>query len=144
MEHNSNVEQYFRISENFLPTDWMIISQSEDYAIILGKGFHQLMGNFLEQYDADSEYIFNKKSNKVIKIPDIFLVKEKKVFTTEFTSIIDYPLREEQNLELQEWVEKYQETHSNLSVYYEDEDIKIYRIHQEPEQKDIVDKIWGN
>lgn len=148
MERNINVEQYFKITKAFKPTEWMIVSQDEGYAVVSGQGYHLLMGDFLENYDPEfydsaNPYLFFKKDATFTKTPDIFLFQEKKVFTTQFTAIIDYPLREKQNEELQQWVDKYKLNHSNLSIYYEDNNIRIYRIHQEVPRAETLGKIWG-
>lgn len=47
MEHDANVEQYLRISQQFTPTTWMIVSQEEGYALAMGKGFHLMLQDFL-------------------------------------------------------------------------------------------------
>ena len=143
MEYNSNVEQYLKISKMFIPTDWMIVSQQEGYAVVMGKGYHLMMGDFLENFSPASKDLIDKSSNIIVKTPDIFLYQEKNVFLTTFTKEIDYPLRKVQDEQLQTWVDKYKETHSNLSIFYEDKNIKIYRIHQQLTDDEVQSKIWG-
>ncbi|HEY8804696.1 MAG TPA: hypothetical protein VIM42_06230, partial [Clostridium sp.] len=144
MEYNSNVEQYLKISKEFIPSNWMIVSQSEGYAVVMGKGYHLILGDFLNYFNPQAKYLIDKRTNIVVKTPDIFLYQEKNVFVTTFIRDIDYPLRRVQDQELQTWVVKYKKTHSNLSIYYEDKNTRIYRIHQELTRTDIQSKIWGS
>lgn len=144
MEYNSNVEQYLKISKEFIPSNWMIVSQSEGYAVVLGKGYNMMLSDFLTNFNPQSKYLIDKRTNIVVATPDIFLYQEKNVFVTTFTSEINYPLRKIQDGELQIWVLKYKKTHSNLSIYYEDKNTRIYRIHQGLKSVDIQSRIWGS
>lgn len=144
MEYNSNVEQYLKISKELIPTNWMIVSQSEGYAVVLGKGYNMMLSNFLTNFNPKSKYLIDKSTNIVVATPDIFLYQEKNVFVTTFTTEINYPLRKIQDGELQTWVLEYKKTHSNLSIYYEDKNTRIYRIHQGTTSDDIQSKIWGS
>ena len=44
---------------------------------------------------------------------------------------------------LERWVAKYRETHDNLSVYYQDDFIEIYHIHQPKSKEEFFQQIWG-
>lgn len=153
MEHNANEEQYLRISEMLNPTEWMIVSQIEGYSVVKGKGYHLLMGDFLKNFDPenvyyDSEnekyYLINKKTGIPDKTQDIFLFEEKNVFTTQFSNgVYNYSLRRIENQKLQQWVYKYMAKYSNISIFYEDNNIRIYRIHQGTSRDESLSKIWG-
>lgn len=153
MERNANEEQYLRISKLLTPTEWMIVSQIEGYSVVKGKGYHILMEDFLRNFDPenvyyDSEnekyYLINKKTGKPDKTQDIFLFEEKNVFTTQFSNVVyNYSLRRIENQKLQQWVYKYMAIHSNLSIFYEDNDMRIYRIHQGTSRDESLSKIWG-
>ncbi len=144
MEYDSNVEQYFKITSICRATEWMIVSQDEGYAVVLGTGYHMLAQDFLNNYDPTTSQLIDKKTEKVLKTKDIFIYTEKNVFKTDFDTMVKiYETRERQKPLLAEWVKKYKETHSNLSLFYEDKNIIIYRIHQEESKAVKFNRIWG-
>jgi hypothetical protein len=150
MEYNSNVEQYLRIRNMLRPTEWTIISDiaGEDggYDLVLGAGYHTHLFDFLSMYnpEAKTQYLTNMNNGDEEKSFDVFIFHEKKVFKTHFEQLSQiYLNREADNRELLNWIEKYKENHSNLSIFYEDENIRIYRIHQGAAREDVNTTIWG-
>lgn len=147
MEYDSNVEQYLRISSMLTPTEWLIVSQNEGYSLALGKGFHLLVKDFITLFDPEQKYLINKKTHSIYKMADIFIYQEKKVFTTDFENLKqEYARRKVDNIQLENWIQRYRKNHSNLTLFYEDENIKIYRIHQvfAEDQNENLKKIWGS
>lgn len=145
MERNDTVEQYFRISSSFTPTSWMIVSEIEGYSEVMGKGYHYMLGDFLKDFNPASKKLYCKPEHMVVKTPDIFLYKEKIVYRTPFhNKDYDYDKRAEHYKALQKWVDKYKLNHSNLSVYYEDKNLIIYRIRQKTSKSETQSKIWDN
>ena len=153
MESNANIKGYLSISTEFLPTEWMIVSQEEGYALCFGIGNHLLVRNFLAGYNPTDKQLVYRDAGGEQKLvtPDTFIFYEKKVFKPiiyggasygELTAIIDR--REKEMPKLLDWINKYKETHNNLSIYYEDENLRIYRIHIEPTKKDQFETLWGN
>jgi hypothetical protein len=144
MERDSNVEQYFRITSQYRATEWMMVSQDEGYAVVMGTGYHMLVHNFLNAYDPTKFYLIDKATKQILKTQDIFIYYEKSIFTTGFdtmkkiyeTRLLDQPL-------LAQWIKSYGEKHKNLSIFYEDRDIIIYKIHQATSKSDRFLKIWG-
>lgn len=141
MEYDSGVEQYLRISTMLQPTEWMAVSQEEGYAVVYGKGYHLMLGEFLEMYDP------NDKELKGCP-PDVFIYYEKKVFWPDLSNnILDYSKyerREQENKELKIWLETYEKRYDNISTFYEDENLKIVRIQQTLDREEELEKIWGN
>ncbi|PKM87468.1 MAG: hypothetical protein CVU87_09510 [Firmicutes bacterium HGW-Firmicutes-12] len=140
MEYESGVEQYLHISTMLRPTEWMIVSQEEGYSLVYGKGYHLMLENFLELYNP---YVKELKGCPV----DIFIYHEKKVFWPDLdSSIMDYSIyenREIQNQKIKEWLDIYEKNHDNLNTFYEDDNLKIVRIHQAPSLEEKNQTIWG-
>jgi hypothetical protein len=135
MEYESGVEQYLRISSTLRRTEWMIVSQEEGYALVYSRGYHMMLGDFLKTYDPRAEKLEGCP-------PDIFIYHEKRVFRANREKSI-YDQREKENQQLKEWLAIYEKTHDNLSLFYEDENLKIARIHQPVTREETFQKIWG-
>lgn len=145
MEYDSSVEQYLRISSTFRPTEWMIVSQVEGYALTYGKGYHLMLPDFLT-IDPSGEkllYVSNGQESELDEY-DIFIFHEKKVFRSLEEMEAVYDKREIENKALKDWLEKYQKAHDNLTVYYEDENIAVYRIYQPASEDQNFERIWNN
>lgn len=146
MQRNSAVEQYLRITKEFRPTEWMIVSPVEGYALSLGIGYHLMLGDFLNWYNpADKRlaHIVNGQKEYLLT-PDTFIFKEKKLFVVDM-SIMEPILKQrvEEYKRLDEWVKKYRTTHDNISIYYEDDDLQVFRIHQPKSREKVFKEIWG-
>jgi hypothetical protein len=151
MEYNENVEQYLKIKNMLRPFEWTVVSDmgaaDGGYDLVLSSGNHTQLSAFLTIYNPEEsgEFLTNQDTGELERTPDIFIYHEKNVFKTNFESLQNrYLKREEYNENLLKWVEKYRQNHSNLSVFYEGENIRIYRIHQEPNREDINKNIWGS
>lgn len=145
MERDSHVEQYLKIAENYKPSEWMIVSQEEEYALVLGTGFHMFVGDFIKDFSTNSKILKYKdeKNNKAIKIPDIFIYYEKKVFRSEYIEMKEvYDKREAEKPALMNWIEAYKRNTGNIQVFYEDEALIIYWIHTPFTKKDNFEEIW--
>lgn len=130
MQWDSDIEQYLAISNKYLPDTWMIVSDEEDYSIVLGKGFHFYITGFLPynprglkkaEWYTFPEYIF------------IYYHKELyKVSTKNSIYVIEKPIyqrREKEQKELAQWLTTYRSYHKNIQVFYEDRHLRVYRIH---------------
>ena len=147
MEHDSSVEQYLRINGNFRPTEWMIVSQEEGYALVYGKGYHLMMQDFLAWYDPAEKELTHWVNGvpEVLVTPDIFIYEEKRLFRTDLdmeSLDIIYARREKEQTGLTEWLERYRDSHDNLSIFYEDDDLRIWRIHQPATKEADFRKLW--
>lgn len=150
MQRDSMVEQYLRISSDFRPTEWMIVSAEEGYALALGRGYHLMLGDFLSWYNPEEEKLARLVDGRedVLATPDVFIFKEKNLFRVDEASIkaIMEPVLERRAEEyrlLDRWLEKYTASHDNASVYYEDQDIQVIRISQPKSNDEKFREIWG-
>jgi hypothetical protein len=134
MEYDSSVEQYLKIRKMFSNNDWMIVSHEEGYAMVLGSGFHLMMTDFLNWYDPEEKQIgkWNNGQFEVLKTPEIFIYHQKKFFDVnmEAMKIINERKKKEER-EIIKWIEAYSKKHTNITIFYEDEELEIFRIHQE-------------
>jgi len=147
MEYNSSVEQYLRISKNYRATEWLIVSQEEGYALVLGKGWHLMTQDFLKGYKPENgELIGNDSDSTKINVPDVFLYIEKNIYPTYKNMDVlkvRYERRVRESAEMKQWIAKYNEINGNQEVYFEDENIIIYHMHQAPAQSEITDRVLG-
>lgn len=133
MQYDSMVEQYLRINEEFRPTEWMIVSQEEGYALVLGRGWHMMLGDFLRWYNPEDRYLTRRFSDRIdiLDTPDIFIFTEKRMFRANFKEMEPILARREKEYRmLDQWFEIYRATHNDMSIYYEDANIKVMHIQQ--------------
>ena len=145
MEHDSSVEQYLRISRTFRPTEWMIVSQEEGYALVYGKGYHLMMQDFLAWYNPEEKKLTRwvNGTPEVLVTPDIFIYEEKRIFRADLETLNKiYERREREKAELAAWLRRYRACHDNISIFYEDDDLRIWHIHQPPTREETFRKIW--
>jgi len=152
MHNNVNVEQYLNISSSFRPKSWWLVSpQYEDYAIVLGRGYLVYADEFVNMYNPKGEKLTKWGSEEPdTELPeDIFIFYEKDVFkVSEDVGVYvvlkpDYERREKLKEDIRDWIEKYQESHDNISVYFEDDNLKVFRIHNPVPQEQEFARIWG-
>lgn len=126
MEHGENIEQYFSIRNEHLPKTWMIVSQAEGYAVVLGTGFHMHLGDFLQLYKAEEKLVKKELAQ------DIFIFKEKNIFQVNQSNDIYtrlapiYERRKEEYDALEEWISVKQDAGSDLTIYFENENIQVF------------------
>ncbi|NTW06208.1 MAG: hypothetical protein HGA27_08860, partial [Peptococcaceae bacterium] len=149
MEYDSVVEQYLRISEEFRPTEWIIVSNEEGYSLAMGKGYHMMLGDFIKDYSPEDVHLSRRISGKVemLTTPDIFIFKEKKMLQVKITGAenaldIIYNRRAREYSALDIWLEKYRIKHKNMTVYYEDQNIQVFQIHQPKTKKALFEELW--
>ncbi len=133
MQPDNMVEQYLRISSEFRPTEWMIVSADEGYALALGQGYHMHLGDWLRSYSATGERLRSETTagQEVMLTPHIFLFREKVVFWADFDHLTAlYQQRTDEYLQLERWLREYGSAHDNLSLFYEDDTLEIWRINQ--------------
>lgn len=145
MERDVSVEAYLKIKQNYLPSTWMIVSQEEGYAMVLGSGYHMLVRNFINDIYLDNKTSrLMKKTGEPVNVEDVFIFYEKHVFRSLYTEIKDvYDRREKEMPQLLDFIKMYENRSSTISVYYEDSDLRIYHIHEELSQEDKFQKIWN-
>lgn len=75
--------------------------------------------------------------------PDIFIYQEKRLFRTGFENLQEvYQRREREMVALEDWLRRYRATHRNISLFYEDEDLRIWHIHQPASKEEEFRNIW--
>ena len=147
MEYNSCVDQYLRISRNFRATEWLIVSQEEGYALVLGKGWHLMTQDFLANYNPENGALIGSGNDKTkINVPDVFIYVEKSIYETykKMDALkVQYARRVKESALMQQWMQKYIEINGNQEIYFEDENIVIYHLHQASAQSELTDKVLG-
>lgn len=146
MQYDTTIEQYLQIRADHTPTDWLIVSTEEGYALSIGRGWHMHLGDFLEAYDPGNKRLSALVDGTVqtLTVSDIFLFSEKNPYPVDIDTMEPVIERHEQEYaRLEQWVEEYDQVHNNLDVYYEDQNIIIYQIHQTQTQADRFREIWG-
>lgn len=150
MQYDSMVEQYLLISQEFRPTQWMIVSSEEEYPLALGKGYHLMLGDFIKWYNPEDSRLAREVDSRieVMSTEDIFIFEEKKILEVKVSGAEEvlmerYQRRAEEYQKLASWVEKFKAANGNLSIYYEDSDVRVYRIHQPKSREEKFKEIWG-
>jgi hypothetical protein len=121
------------------------------YAIAYGQGFIDYIGDFLNNNNPEDKrisYVF-KGERVEVKDQDVFIFTQKKIFRTDVPSLRDLPslqaqydMEEMEKPKIEDWIRRYSKTHDNISVFYEDDDIAVYRIHQPPTRDEVMNTIW--
>lgn len=149
MQYNSVVEQYLRISEEFRPTQWALAASEENYAICLGKAWHLRLSDLLS-FNPGGKPLARQVDGReeVLSTRDVFIIMEKNMFRNmvsgaEKEQEAIYEKRAREYLELGRWLERYRSTHDNLSLFYEDADIQVFRIHQPRAREEEFRELWG-
>lgn len=146
MQYNAGVEQYLRISREHRPATWLMVSDEEGYALAYGRGWHLMVGDFLERVDPAAEELVYRGpgASEPLDHEWIFLFHERVPYHVplpEAEAIVPRRLDEERRL--LEWVAVYASAHQNIEVYYEDDDIVVWLIRQPIPQSERFRQIWG-
>lgn len=146
MLYDAEVNQYMRIINQCSPCTYSIVSNSEGYALTLGRGWHIQLKDFHAWFDPYRSVLTKKNEDGTLADPDendYFIFIQKKLFIVDMDIMkIELENRAVWYTELEEWVKEYQKSHNNISVFYEDDDIVVYQIKQ-PKKTTEFEKIWG-
>ncbi len=145
MERDVSVEEYLKIKRSFLPSTWMIVSQEEGYAMVLGSGYHMMVRNFIDDVQLDSKTLrLIDKTGKPINVEDVFIFYEKNVYRSFYVELTEvYDRREKEMPQLLALIETFEKRSNSITVYYEDANLRIYHIHEEHSKAEKFDKIWN-
>lgn len=157
LERNTDTEQYIRISKNYMASTWMIASSWHKYALVFGKGFHIYMESLLKFDPATLKYSPAAGESELFWSDlqkNIFIFQPKNIYrVNDFYDTEVYTLEEEKTYKkqvvekplLEEWVKTYQQYHSNMRVFYEDENLRVLYIEKndEDEKEKIWKQLWG-
>lgn len=117
-----------RIDRRFEPYTWTLVSYGQEFPMVLKRGFHLAASDFVERYDP---------AEPVLRVPTrhVFIIVEKMPHSFEINAWARRFDRAEVEQRLQAWVFLYQASHSDVSVFLEDENVRVYQI--ERSQRDI-------
>lgn len=146
------IEQYLRISSQFRPKTWWIVTANQwDYGIIEGSGFMISAGDYLEVYDPQKPALTKYGESAADKtIPeDIFIFIDREIFKVDPANSI-YPLmapgyenREMLSVGLEEWVERYSGTRKDIPIFYDSEELRVYHLHIPRVKEEKFRELWG-
>ena len=146
IEYNSAVGIYFQVKRDYPLFNWTLVAPVEQYQEALGYGFHYELWEFVEDFSLDDA----KDPNFDIPIPTgyIFIYVEKvplRIWTNHeldatqerFRGPTETYYRDADNrAKLEEsiwiWCETYMKTHDNMTEYYEDDVLKVYKVEHDP------------
>lgn len=143
MQSEASMRQYFRINQEYRPTEWLIVSQEEGYALVLGRGWHLMTGDFITRCLPDKEKIIDIGTGEFLEHEHIFIFHEKNVFAPEHIKEEILARRLVEEKELEKWIQTYCLYHTDCEVYYEDDDLAVYVIHQIKSNKEKFEELWG-
>ena len=145
MQHDAMVNQYLRLSKEYTPTTWMMVSSEEGYDWALGRGWHMHLNEFADNYSPATQKIYRLDNPKaVLEIQNIFIIIEKEMLRPPFKEMETILARREYYYgKLETWAKQYARFHNNLQTYYEDDKIKVYHIRQVEEKDESLAEIWG-
>lgn len=151
-EYDAAAENYLIIKNNFPFRDWTIIAPPEQLPQTIGYGWHMEILRFVQKYSL--EQASDPKFDIPIPSRHVFLYTEKRPLhldrhVTDEDALkelepegddpfMQYYRNREQRAVLQakaiKWMEEYRKTHPDVSVFYEDDNMRIYHIYHEPEK----------
>lgn len=154
VEYDQAAEAFIRIKSDFTknPEDtrnWYVVSTDPQFAQVIGYGWYEEGYNFTHDYT--KEQVADPNFQFEFPVNHIFIFVEKKPILYDQMITVEYgekelePLGDDPFMQFYQdgnnraimeghiWMlaEAYAESHSNVSIYYEDDDFKIYRIYQE-------------
>ncbi|KLU66427.1 hypothetical protein DEAC_c18260 [Desulfosporosinus acididurans] len=132
MQYDMEINEYLRISKEFAPAEWTLVGSEDEYDLALGRGWDIYIGDFLKWYNPESAKLVKTDGGKYepLVAKDLFIFLQKKLFRVEGEAMKPILLQREKNyLALEKWIEKYSKVHNNCDIYYEDNYIVIYHIH---------------
>ncbi len=122
MEYNDIAFVTYQLSKEHRPYTWTTISYVQSYPKALGKGFHVNAQEFLFRYDPDEHYL------KVGGTQWVYIFVEN--VSHPFIGMDEwyYRWRSDIHEQLKSWIEYYQMSHDNISIYLENELVTVYKI----------------
>ncbi|RME83747.1 MAG: hypothetical protein D6775_07320, partial [Caldilineae bacterium] len=140
-EPESLARALYRIKSEHLAYSWTVVGYQEALPQVLGRGYFLSWEEFLRRYDP-VEYRFDPRAPE-LAVPTryVFILTERRIFVGPEDTAVDTLKRAELQVQLQEWVERYQQFHDDMSVYYEDPSAVVYQIYRSPEvERKIIEE----
>ena len=116
-----------RIDRSFQPYTWTLVSYGQEFPMVLKRGFHLPAVEFLDRYDPADRVV-------PIPTPHIFVVVEKTPHPFQVNAWARLFDRAEVEQRLQTWVFLYQASHPKVSVFLEDEHVRVYHLERSAEE----------
>lgn len=137
MEWDSSVEAYLSINRAYLPKTWMIVSDEEGYAEVLGSGYHMYISDLVSHYDPVDAPItrIGDAARSLDIAPDIFIFYQKNIFelppSNSVYSVMEpkYKERKAERVLLQDWLNKCIAAHHDVTVFYQDKNLIVFHLH---------------
>jgi len=146
IEYNSAVSIYYRVKKDYPRYDWTLVAPVEQYQEAFGYGYHYELWKFNE--DFTMEDALNPAFDIPIPTTYIFIYVEKvplRIWTNNELATTpeghkgkteihyrDAAGRAKLEKSMWEWCEAYLKTHDNMTVFYEDEVLKVYKVVHDP------------
>lgn len=149
MQSDESVEQYLRIARGYPPTEWLMVSGPEGYALVLGKGWHLQIEDFLERYPATRPLYRpggdQGDGGEGLSVPHVFLFVDKETFRRPVIAGAPPRADDRELMErLQLWAETYGRDHGDLEVFYEGETLTVYHIQRDMTPEEHFRRVWGD
>ncbi len=127
-EYDTVALKIYDIKQEHLAYTWTIVGTTEVLPHILGRGWYLNADYFLQNYSPETYRYDPKEPALSVPTEYVYIVVEKNVFAAPSTAknLIKRAMTEQA---LWDWCRTYERLHDNMAVYYEDNDIVIYRIH---------------
>lgn len=151
MQWESATRAYLKIASMQLPMTWTIFSNSQDYALVYGNGWHQYLRTLIDEYDPTGTPITRVGQDEYDPdvTPWMYVIQQKNIFkVNESNSVYQamektYEQEEKDNRDLEAWFKKYEPVHGRPPVVYEDENIKVYLIERPDASDKRIRRLWG-
>ena len=128
-EYNEAVEVLYKIKSSYQPYTWTWISYDEGLPQVLGSGWYLQSQYFADNYAPEIFKYDRDQPHLGLPTPHVFIIVEKFPYASTGTakSLIS---RSADARALIEWINRYSQTHSNVTAYYEDDQMAVYLIQQ--------------
>ncbi|RLC77387.1 MAG: hypothetical protein DRJ03_26935 [Chloroflexi bacterium] len=118
----------YDIKEEHLAYTWTIVGAPEVLPHTLGRGWYLNGDYFLQNYLPEVYHYDPDEPELSVPTEHVYIVVEKNIYAAPYTAKHLYQ-REAMEQGLWDWCRTYGQSHDNVTVYYEDDDIVIYHIH---------------
>ncbi len=140
-EYESIATQLFRIKEEIPANKWTVVGYPESYSHVVGQGFFVNNQDFLESYQPEMWRFDPRRPEWAIPTPHVFILVEKHPYIVPGQTAEEAIKRDSIREQLQDWIARYQASHDDMSLFYEDGLIAVYHIYRsfEEEQRILAD-----
>lgn len=111
------------IERELEPFTWTLVTYGQEFPMVLGRGFHMTAVELLERYDP-------VRARLEIPTPYIFIAVEKTPHPFEINTWAARFSRADIQRRLATWCFLYQRTHADMTVFRDDENVRVYMIHR--------------